>query len=173
MSNSSNTTSSPSSQQQQQQVSFAREQHMRYIAHLDDVERDSFEYQVTEHLRMSGIYWALTALDLFILDGDQQQQQAAMMDREKVVQFVLQCHDERSGGFSGNTAHDPHLLYTLSAVQVLAVCRALDRIDRHQVAKCVCEQSSSFIHTSLLSSLLSSLLLHDYMTGWMDRCINC
>ena len=39
------------------------------------------------------------------------------MNRDEMVQFVLDCRHP-SGGFSGNVSHDPHLLYTLSAVQV-------------------------------------------------------
>jgi geranylgeranyl transferase type-2 subunit beta len=33
------------------------------------------------------------------------------------------------GGFGGNETHDHHLLYTLSAVQILAMFDALDKID--------------------------------------------
>ena len=34
-----------------------------------------------------------------------------------------------TGGFSGNVGHDSHLLYTLSAVQILAIYDALDVLD--------------------------------------------
>ncbi len=40
------------------------------------------------------------------------------MNRDEMVQFVLDCRHS-SGGFGGNVSHDPHLLYTLSAIQVL------------------------------------------------------
>lgn len=40
------------------------------------------------------------------------------------------------GGFGGNIDHDPHLLYTLSAVQILIVLDALDKIDKTTVANC-------------------------------------
>ena len=33
--------------------------------------------------------------------------------------------------------HDPHVLYTLSAIQILALCGALDRIDKNRVGKFV------------------------------------
>ena len=42
-----------------------------------------------------------------------------------------------AGGFSGNIHHDAHLLYTLSAVQVLALFDALDKLDKDSVASCI------------------------------------
>ena len=34
--------------------------------------------------------------------------------------------------------HDPHLLYTLSAVQVLVTYDALDRVDKDAIVRCTC-----------------------------------
>jgi geranylgeranyl transferase type-2 subunit beta len=42
-----------------------------------------------------------------------------------------------TGGFGGNVKHDAHLLYTLSALQVLAMFDSLDVIDREAAAKWV------------------------------------
>ena len=42
-----------------------------------------------------------------------------------------------AGGFGGNHDHDPHVLYTLSAVQVLALFDRLDAIDTEKVASCI------------------------------------
>jgi len=42
-----------------------------------------------------------------------------------------------SGGFGGNIGHDPHLLYTLSAVQVLALFDKLDVLDINKVTDCI------------------------------------
>ena len=39
--------------------------------------------------------------------------------------------------FGGSVDHDPHILYTLSALQILALADALDRVDRVQVARYV------------------------------------
>ena len=36
--------------------------------------------------------------------------------------------------FGGNVGHDPHVLYTLSAVQILAIARQLGRLDVEKVA---------------------------------------
>lgn len=64
---------------------------------------------MTEYLRMSGMYWGLTAMALM--------ENLGQMDRQQVVTFLRQCVEE-SGGISASVGHDPHLLYTLSAVQV-------------------------------------------------------
>lgn len=66
---------------------------------------------MTEHFRMSGMYWGLTAMDIL--------GQLDKMSRSEVVQFIRQCQDAESGGFSASLGHDPHMLFTLSAVQVL------------------------------------------------------
>lgn len=75
---------------------------------------------------MSGIYWGLTAMDLM--------NSLSEMDKEVGVQFVLSCQHE-CGGFGGNVDHDPHMLYTLSALQILALFDSLDRIDKDKVAE--------------------------------------
>ncbi|KAJ3343065.1 hypothetical protein HDU93_000235 [Gonapodya sp. JEL0774] len=88
--------------------------------------KDTLEYWVTEHLRLSGVYWGLTALAIM---GRQKE-----LDRDEVITFVKKCW-HRSGGFGGSPDHDPHILYTLSALQVLAILDALDAVDRSAVMK--------------------------------------
>jgi hypothetical protein len=64
---------------------------------------------MTEYLRMSGIYWGLTVMDLMnSLDK---------MNKDEVLDFVKQCQHD-CGGIGASVGHDPHLLYTLSAIQV-------------------------------------------------------
>jgi hypothetical protein len=41
------------------------------------------------------------------------------------------------GGFGGNIGHDPHLLYTLSAVQILLELDALEQVDLTKIANCM------------------------------------
>ena len=43
------------------------------------------------------------------------------MDKQEVLEFVHACQDPKSGGFAPTLHHDPHLLYTLSAIQVVCV----------------------------------------------------
>lgn len=47
--------------------------------------------------------------------------------------MILHC----AGGFAGNVGHDPHILYTLSAVQVLALFDKLDVLDVDKVTNCI------------------------------------
>lgn len=64
---------------------------------------------MTEYLRMSGIYWGLTVLDLM--------NNLESMNKADVIEFVCNCQC-KDGGFAASIGHDSHLLYTLSAVQV-------------------------------------------------------
>ena len=88
-------------------------------------DTDSFEFQVSEHLRLSGVYWGACALHLL---GELQS-----LDAAQVVSFVRSCQ-RGCGGFGGNLGHDAHMLYTLSAVQVLALFGALHTVDAGQTA---------------------------------------
>lgn len=118
---------------------FVRSKHVQFVLSLDK-QTDTFEYYVGEHLRMSGVYWGLMAMDLM--------QSLDSMPLGAIVDWVLQCQDSVGGGFAGNVGHDPHLLYTLSAVQILAMCDALDRIDRGRVADYVAklqQEDGSFV----------------------------
>lgn len=42
------------------------------------------------------------------------------------------------GGFGAHPDHDAHLLSTLSAIQILTIQDALDRLDVPRVVKCAC-----------------------------------
>ncbi|KAJ1965107.1 Rab geranylgeranyltransferase [Dipsacomyces acuminosporus] len=99
------------------------EKHVSYIKSLDK-KHEELEYWMTEHLRVSGIYWGLVALQLLgRADG---------FDKDKVIEYVLSCQNA-DGGFGGHTGHDSHLLYTMSAVQILVMYDALDRVDASSV----------------------------------------
>ena len=100
------------------------ELHRKYIVELQE-KRNTFEYAVTEHLRMSGIYWGLTAMHLMSA--------AERMKGDEIVEWVVQCQHP-SGGFGGSIGHDAHMLYTLSAVQILAVLDRMDVLDFDKVA---------------------------------------
>ncbi|CAH0751089.1 unnamed protein product [Diatraea saccharalis] len=51
------------------------------------------------------------------------------MPKGEIIEFITSCQDSESGGISASIGHDPHILYTLSAVQVLAMYDRLDAID--------------------------------------------
>lgn len=83
-------------------------------------KKESFQYCVTEHLGMSGVYWGLSAMSLLRATDS--------VNKEELLEWLFRCQHD-CGGFGGNEGHDPHMLYTLSAVQVLAVYDELDRLD--------------------------------------------
>lgn len=99
-------------------------------------QTDTLEYYIGEHLRMSGVYWGMMAFELM----RRRQNSAA---QQTIVEWVMQCYNNDrdpkrgGGGFAGNVGHDSHLLYTLSAIQVLALCDQLQRIDVEHVADCM------------------------------------
>lgn len=104
------------------------EQHIKYIENHGRDEND-YEYCMTEFLRMSGIYWGLTALDLM--------DHLDRLDRTFILNFVRDCQCEKTGGFAPCQGHDPHILYTLSAIQILCIYDVLDTIDTEAVVRFV------------------------------------
>ncbi|XP_010035624.2 geranylgeranyl transferase type-2 subunit beta 1 isoform X1 [Eucalyptus grandis] len=97
--------------------------HVEYILSVER-RKDDFLSVLMDHLRMNGAYWGLSALDLLgKLDT---------VDLEDIVSWIMKCQHE-SGGFGGNIGHDPHVHYTLSAVQVLALFDKLDVLDIDKV----------------------------------------
>ena len=76
---------------------------------------------MTEHLRLNGVYWGLTALHLL--------GHPDVLPRDKTIDFVLACQN-KDGGFGAAPAHDSHMLYTVSAVQILATLDALSELDK-------------------------------------------
>jgi geranylgeranyl transferase type-2 subunit beta len=81
------------------------------------------EYWLTEHLRLNGVYWGLTALHLL---GHPE-----ALPRNEIINFVLSCQN-KDGGFGAAPGHDSHMLYTVSAVQILATVDAMDELDRRK-----------------------------------------
>ena len=75
---------------------------------------------------MSGIYWTLTALELG--------HHGHRLNQNEIVEFVKSCQHE-CGGFGASMNHDPHLLYTLSALQILVTYDAVETIDVEKVVQ--------------------------------------
>lgn len=108
--------------------SLLLDKHINFLKEYGQNE-DNYEYGMTDYLRMSGIYWGLTALDL--MDN------TSALPKDGIIEFIVQCQDAESGGISASINHDPHLLHTLSAVQVLCTYDRLDAIDVEGVVKYV------------------------------------
>ena len=133
--------------------------HANYIVTLGDKldSPTSYEGAVTEHLRVSGVYWSLGALALLRNEGEVDDLMGLTKpiisvategteekkSRLALVDWVFQCYDARVGGFGGNCSgenpQDAHLLYSLSALQILAMANALDdeRLDKDAIANYV------------------------------------
>uniref|UniRef100_A0A0B7B5S7 Geranylgeranyl transferase type-2 subunit beta n=1 Tax=Arion vulgaris TaxID=1028688 RepID=A0A0B7B5S7_9EUPU len=103
------------------------QRHADYIAAYGN-KKDDYEYVMTEFLRMNGMYWGLTSL---ALAG-----QLECMDKSEVIEFIQKCQHE-CGGFSCSVGHDPHLLSTLSAIQILTLYDALDSVNTDAAVKWV------------------------------------
>jgi hypothetical protein len=50
------------------------------------------------------------------------------LPRDETIEFVLSCQHD-NGGFGAAPGHDAHLLYTVSAVQILAMVDALEVLE--------------------------------------------
>ncbi|KAL9597404.1 MAG: hypothetical protein Q9219_005157 [cf. Caloplaca sp. 3 TL-2023] len=103
------------------QLQLVVEKHVQYIQGLDK-RKDELEYWLTEHLRLNGVYWGLTALHLLRYPD--------ALPRAETVEFVLSCQ-HANGGFGAAPGHDAHMLYTVSAVQILVTVDALDELDEN------------------------------------------
>jgi hypothetical protein len=96
--------------------------------------KDEIEYWLTEHLRLNGLYWGLTALHLL---GHPE-----ALPRGELIEFVFSCLHE-DGGFGAAPGHDAHMLYTVSGVQILATLDAFGDLDervtdgRMKIGKCM------------------------------------
>ncbi|MEE6494720.1 hypothetical protein FKM82_001854 [Ascaphus truei] len=103
------------------------EKHAQYIESYG-AKKDDYEYCMSEYLRMSGVYWGLTVMDLM---GELHR-----MNKGEILTFIQSCQHD-CGGFSASIGHDPHLLYTLSAVQILTLLDSLPVVDTNKIVEYV------------------------------------
>ncbi|AGO12098.1 AaceriAEL268Wp [[Ashbya] aceris (nom. inval.)] len=165
-------------------MKLLKDKHISYIKSLDKKHED-YEYWLTEHLRLNGIYWGLTAL--CCLDAKD------AFNRNDIIAFVKRCWDKRTGGFAAYEGHDAHLVTTLSGIQVLATYDALDTLSPQEVEQCVSfiegnqladgsfqgdrfgEVDTRFVYTALSSlSILGRLSAKvvDPAVDFIKRCYN-
>lgn len=69
---------------------FFEEKHVKYIKQVAS-DTKSFGFIVSQHLRMSGIYWGLTALSVLGIDIIE------VMDTATIVDWVMSCQDDTGG----------------------------------------------------------------------------
>ena len=104
------------------------ESHANYLANCAPNE-GSFEEIMSEYLKMSGMYWCITAYHLI-------NQHIEANRKAELIDFISKCQHS-SGGISASIGHDPHILYTLSAIQILITfdCLHDNVIDLEAVTK--------------------------------------
>ncbi|KAF2657380.1 terpenoid cyclases/Protein prenyltransferase [Lophiostoma macrostomum CBS 122681] len=111
------------------------DKHVHYIQSLDS-RKDELEYWLTEHLRLNGLYWGLTALHLL--------GHPDALPRQGILDFVCSCLHE-NGGIGAAPGHDAHMLYTVSGVQILATLDAFADLEarvpggRQKIAKYIAD----------------------------------
>lgn len=101
---------------------------------------DDYDYCTTEYLRMSGMYWVLTSVALM--------DQLDNVDKEQFMDVINDCFDKECGGFSAAVGHDPHILYTLSAVQIACILGYQDRLPVYDIVnyvKSLMQEDGSFV----------------------------
>ncbi|KAG9396640.1 Prenyltransferase-like [Carpediemonas membranifera] len=103
-------------------VSLELEKHRRFIVGFSG-SSDSLQHSLSDYLRINGIYWSLCGLSL--MDPEYIRSD---FNEEEIISFTLACRNG-TGGFGGFPGFDASLVYTLSAIQVLALYDALDRIE--------------------------------------------
>lgn len=69
---------------------FHEEKHVQYIKKVAS-DTESFEFVVSQHLRMSGVYWGLTALSVLGIDV------ITEMNTDSIVDWVMSCQDDNGG----------------------------------------------------------------------------
>ena len=122
-----------------EELQLATEKHVKYIQSLD-TRKDEYDYWLTEHLRLNGLYWGLNTLHLL--------GRPDALPRAETIDFVLSCQHE-NGGFGAAPGHDAHMLSTVSAVQILAMIDAFDELEsrgkgKAKVGKCTIPFSSPY-----------------------------
>ena len=164
---------------------FFHDKHVHYVATLAEKLERSFEGALTNHLRLSGVYWSVCAM--FLLCGDDlktvdelmglvtaKQQDCSSDETDNnnnnkkttctssccIVDWIDTCFDETTGAYGGDTGQDGHVLYTLSALQVLAMADCLDRVpNKERVVHFLAslqQPDGSFVGDASMSSSSSS-----------------
>ncbi|KAL5085478.1 hypothetical protein Trisim1_010474 [Trichoderma cf. simile WF8] len=108
-------------------LKLATDAHVKYVLSLD-TKTDELDYWMTEHLRLNGAYWGLSALHFL--------SRPEALPRKDTIDFVLSCQHE-NGGFGAAPGHDAHLLSTVSAVQILAMVDGFDELEARGKGKAV------------------------------------
>ena len=114
------------------------EKHVDFLAKYGQ-EDTHYEFIMAEFLRINGVYWSYTALHL--MGGHKE------INRNETSEFLQKCRCA-NGAYAPMPNHDPHLLYTLSAVQIAAELDILDSLDTKSIVKYIVglqQEDGSFV----------------------------
>ncbi|PFH33629.1 putative Rab geranylgeranyl transferase type II beta subunit [Besnoitia besnoiti] len=130
---------------------FHQSLHERYLLHLND-DPFSLESFMTQHLKMGGAYWALTALWLLgkgsgaVTSADAEEaetkipastSESIFLKREEdLCKWIMSCQ-HASGGFAQGPGQDPHITSTHYALLLLVGMNKLHLVDKDRVASWV------------------------------------
>jgi geranylgeranyl transferase type-2 subunit beta len=106
---------------------FLRDKHVEFIAGCGK-DTTSYEYVVTEYLRVSGMYWCISSLDVCNALKDQ--------ETEFAIKIIQEAKNP-DGGYASAADNDSHLLHTLCAIQVLKILDRMDLVDVESVVNYV------------------------------------
>ncbi|KAG8702713.1 hypothetical protein FRC09_004581 [Ceratobasidium sp. 395] len=115
-------------------VILETEKHIDYIQKLGK-NTDDLAYHLTLHLRLNAVYWGYNAVSVM--------GKPTSLEREDMIEFVMSCWDEREGAFGTFPGHDAHILSTLSAIQILLMQDALNKLDKSRVTKYILSLQAS------------------------------
>ena len=82
---------------------FYGAKHRAFVLSLEAQRGERLEFVVSEHLRLSALYWGLSALETL--------SSGHLLDKAAIVREVQQCRAP-DGGYSGAPGYDSHLLHT-------------------------------------------------------------
>ncbi|CAF0704860.1 unnamed protein product [Brachionus calyciflorus] len=108
---------------QSNQKELLIQKHVDFIVNYGKTH-DQYEYEMSDYLRMSGLYWSVTFLDLV--------KSLDKLNKSEIVDY-LKRNQHENGGFSPCDGHDPHLLYSLSAVQIAITYNVLNEINSEKL----------------------------------------
>ena len=88
------------------------EKHLSFIARLYALPEESLESQLTQHIKLNAVYWALIAAHTLGAP--------TLLPQQSVLEFVSACRDSK-GGYGAAPGHDGHVICTLHAIQIYSL----------------------------------------------------
>ncbi|CAD5234558.1 unnamed protein product [Bursaphelenchus xylophilus] len=104
------------------------DKHVQFIVKSGE-NTESYEYIVTEYLRVSGIYWCVASLDIANKMDEQDPKHV-----ENIISIITESKN-LDGGYGASKGHDSQVLHTLCALQVLTILKRTDIIHKDSIVQ--------------------------------------